>query len=806
MLRNYLKIAWRNLIKRKFYSAINIFGLSAGIAFVLLIAGYVWNELQVNSNIKNANRIFLLKSKFKTDETGFITAAVPNPLSKTLKEEFPNLVTNYYRWLWKSTVVSNGDKHFRENVQMGDTTLISMFNLPLLYGSANTVFKNPDAVVITEEKALKIFDTRNAVGKILTIENNEGAKHDFIVTGVLKNLPANSITSTQAADKMSVNSIFLPITALKNLYGQDDEQDWGTYRVTYIQLNNGVTPNDIIKPIQHVLNLNTDADVQNNLQVNFTSLTDAYLDANNNAVIKMINTLSYTAMFILLMAIVNFINISIGNSTSRLKEIGLRKVFGGVKKQLVMQFLTESLIVVFIAACFSLIIYQLLQPVFSNFIGRNIPSLFSFLFYFIGILVLFILFIGLSAGFYPAIVLSSVKIAESVKGKLKSVNENIFLKKILVGFQFFIAIVVFTSVIIISRQVSYIMNTDLGFNKEQILNVPLPRAWTKDGLRQIENVRNELIKTPGVMQASINYTIPDRNSSIDAGLYRQDQDSSMAIEPFGIISDEKYAETFQIPVLAGKFFSGVSVQDSSSVVINETLVKELGWKSAGEAVGKTLNNTEDNKSYTICGVVKDFHFEPKQATIKPLAFFSVLQTNVYRFISIKIKPGNTEKTIAGIQKKWSLLMPDEPFDYSFMDETLQMTYKSELQLKKASYMATILSLIIVLLGIISIVSLSISKRNKEIGIRKVLGASVFNIIVLFVKDVLMLIVIAAFVACPVVYFIMRLWLNNYAYRIDIGENPFIIVFATMIFITALIICMQTIKTALMNPVKSLRTE
>ncbi len=507
MIRNYFKIAWRNIIKSRFYSVVNIIGLSTGIAFTLLIAAYVWSELQVNKTINKENRIFLLQFKYKTDEGDFVNAA-PNPLSKTLKEQFPNLVTNYYRWLWKSTIVLNGKKHFRENVQIGDTTLISMFRFPLLYGDANTVFKDPDAVVITEEKALKFFGTKDAVGKILTIENNEGVRHDFIVTGVLKNLPSNSVTATQAADKQSSNAIFVSLAALETLYGQDDAQDWNTWRTSYIQLNKNVTPAEITKSIQQILKLNTSADVQQNLQVRFLSLADYYLDANNGAVRKMMYTLSFTALFILLMAIANFINISIGNSTSRLKEIGLRKVFGGVKKQLVFQFLIESFIIVGIAVGFALIFYQLLQPVFSIFIGKSIPSLLSFPFYFIGILTLFVIVIGLLSGIYPAMILSSVKISESVKGKLQSVNENIIFKKALVGFQFLIAIIVFIASIIISKQISYVMNTDLGFDKEQILNVPLPRNWTNNGIKQMETVRNELATLPGVIQASVNYTIP----------------------------------------------------------------------------------------------------------------------------------------------------------------------------------------------------------------------------------------------------------------------------------------------------------
>ena len=591
------------------------------------------------------------------------------------------------------------------------------------------------------------------------------------------------------------------------MYGQIDLDDWNSVIISYIQLNKGVRQGDLIKPLQQLLKLHTSPDVQKNMLVRFVPLSSAYLDANNATIRKMIYTLSLTALFILLMAVVNFINISIGNSTSRLKEIGLRKVFGSAKKQLILQFLTESLILVFIAACLSLIIYQLLQPFFSNFIGKSIPSLLSFPLYFIAILIVFVLIVGLMSGFYPAIILSSVQIAESVKGKLKAVNENILLRKIFVGFQFFIAIVVFISAIIISKQVSYNINTDLGFDKEQLLNIRLPRKWTNEGVRQMETVRNELTALPGVINASVNYTVPGWNASDVPAFYKQGDNDENTVGTFGIISDDKYAETFKIPILAGRFFSGSDVAyDSSSIVINETLLKDLGWHSADESIGKIVINDNDNKSYTISGVVKDFHVESKQITIKPLAFLNIFRNNTYRYLSIRIKPGNIQQTIEALQKKWAALEPDEAFSFSFMDETLEMMYNSDLQLKNASYLATILAVIIVLLGTVGIISLSIAKRTKEIGIRKLLGASVINILALFIKDVLLLIIIATLIAFPTAYLIMKFWLNNYAYRIDINGYPFLTVFLFMMFITTLLICFQTIKAAIVNPVKSLKTE
>ncbi len=806
MFTNYIKIAWRNILKHRLHSAVNIFGLSIGIAFTLLMTAYVWSELNVNKAIPAESSIYLLQSRVK-DGTKDFESYVPVPLAATLKNEYPKLVTNYYRWLWKNTAVSCDNKYFRDAIQIADTTLLHIFGFQLLYGDYATAFTEPNSVVITEEKALQFFHTANAIGKVLTIENNRADKLPFIVTGILKNLPSNSVTETVASNKTSNYSIFIPISAWKNWSAQGDLSDWNNTITTYVQLNKGVTPEQLLQPIRQALATYTSAEQAKSTEVRFIPLTEAYLDANNGTIRKMMYTLSLTAFFILLMAVVNFVNISIGNSTSRLKEIGLRKVFGSAKQQLVVQFLVESLTLVFFAVCVSLIIYQLLQPLFSVLIGRRVPSLFSFPLSAVWILILFIIVVGLLAGIYPATILSSVKVADSVKGKLAKVSENIGLRKTLVVFQFCIAIIVFISAIIISKQVNYNLNTDLGFDKEQVLNIWLPRKWTNHGVKQMEAVRNQIIALPGVMQASISYTVPGWNSADLPIFYRQGKDPDEAVEAFGITSDDKYANTFKIPLLAGKFFSGSDVEyDSSSVVINEVLAKGLGFKYASEAIGKTIKNANDDKSYVIAGVVKNFHIESNQTAIKPLVFFNIFQSNAFRFLSVRIKPGNAQQTLAAIEKKWISLIPNEAFDFTFMDEILQTIYKSEVELKNASYVATLLAIIIVLLGTISIISLNVVKRTKEIGIRKVLGASVAGILSLFISDVIRLIGIAACIAFPAAYFIIKLWLNNYVYRIDMNAYPFMIVFGFMTMITVLLICLQTLKAATANPVKSLKTD
>jgi len=805
MLKNYLKIAWRNLLRRKFYSAINIVGLSLGVAFVFLAGSYVWGELQVNKNFKKVDRIFLLQTGYRGSED--IAAWAPSPFAQVLKETYPHLVSNFYRSFWKSTIISNGEKHFRDNVQVGDSTLIDMFGFSLSYGNPGTLFNNPDAVVITEERALKFFGSANVLGKTLTIQNTEGQNHDFVVTGILKNIPTNSINAVRANTKISANSVFLSVNGVKQFYKGEDFLKWQAYSNSYVEFKEGINPGDLVQPIHQLIDSRVPGESKEGLQISLKALSDYHLDANNGVVRKIIYTLSLTALFILLMAIVNFVNMSIASSISRLKEIGLRKVMGGIKRQLILQFLIEATIISFIAVGFSLLIYQLIQPFAALLLGKELLQLSSMPFYFICIPVVLILFIGLLAGTYPALVLSSVNTVESVKGKLKGVKEHIFLRKALVSFQFFIAIIVFISAVVIARQVHFFLSTDLGFHKDQVLNVELPRNWTAAGVKKIQTIRNEIAASSGVVQTSVSFSIPNRNTTGSPGFYKSGNDPLNVVEPSGIIADEKYAETFGIPVIAGSFFSRKNtLYDSSSIVVNETFVKALGWKSGNEAVGKMLRTQDDNESYTICGVVKDFHFESKQEAIKPLVFFHIQSSTIFRFMSIRLESSDMEQTIAGLEKKWTVLLPGSPFDYSFMDETINTVYKSEIQLKKASFFATILAVVIVMLGIIGMVSLSIAKRTHEIGIRKVLGASVSGIILFFIKDFFWVILVVNLIAWPVSYFMMEQWLNDYAYRIGIGIYPFITVSALLILSTMLLIGIQTAKAATKNPVKSLRTE
>ncbi|MEO8111728.1 MAG: ABC transporter permease [Ginsengibacter sp.] len=799
MLKSYFRIAWRNIVKYRFHSLVNIGGLAIGIAFAFLIGAYVWSALQVNGSLKNDGNQYIIQSRYGNDHTLSLTTI--GNLAKALKEQYPGLVANYYRWDGITSTVSKGDKHFREGMQINDSTIFSMYGFPVLYGNAKTAFDDPFSAVVTEEIAKKFFGKTDVVGQTITIDNFSGDKHDFMISAVLKSLPDNSVTKI---NDNNINGIFLPLASV-NFFNRQVDSWLNTSIVSYVELQKGIKPKQLEQPIRYLIQHNTVPGLSSQIHTALISLNDYYLQANNNLVEKMLYTLSFIAAFILLMAIINFINISISKASSRMKEIGVRKVLGSLKRQLVLQFLTESILLVLFATITALFIYQFARPYFNSILGKNIPSLFSFPLYVYAVPLVMTFIIGVLAGLYPAMVLSSLKSAEVIKGKLTAVKENILLRKSLVAFQFCIAAVVLIGSIIIAKQVNYFFSKDLGYDKEYLLSAQAPRDWSAQGVAHMETVRGELAAMPQVSDVTLSWEIPNGNNGNGAA-YKPGQDSTNATYTELLTTDDNYVSTYKIPLVAGSFFNTTRTNDSTKIVINETLAKTFGWENPHDAINQPIKLQGLNNTFTISGVVKDFHLWSMQGTIPKIAFINVRLTNLYRYLSFRIKPGNIGDEMAALQKKWSALMPGAPFEYTFMDDTLQKIYSAELQLKQAAYAATVLSLIIVLLGVLGLISLSIQKRIREIGIRKVLGSSVAGIISLFMKEFLLVIIIAVAIACPLAYFIMRHWLNDYAYRVNITALPFIISILCLGFITALLICLQTIKAATANPVKSLRSE
>src|SRR5690348_328333 len=801
MFKNYFKTAWRNITRNRFHSSLNIFGLAVGVAFALLVGAYIWDCLGVNKNLKNIDRQYIIQSSWGQSGTYDLTTV--GNLAKALRERYPGLVANYYRWDGITGNVSKGDKHFRENIQINDSTFFEMYGFPVLYGNPETALKEPFTAVITEPIAKKYFGKTNVVGQTLTIENFSGAKHDFMVTAVLKNMPLNSITSINSNN---LNDIFLPASN-DSYFGRQIDSWQNPWIVGCVELQKGISPAELEKPMTDLVKNNTPFGISDQMHPLLVSLNRYYLDANNALVKRTLYTLSFIAAFILLMAVINFINISISKASSRMKEIGVRKVLGGMRRELIQQFLFESLLIAVFSTMIALAIYEVARPYMNAILGADITSLFNFPAYIYAVPFMFVLFIGLLAGIYPALILSSLKSSEVIKGKLSSVGDNILLRKLLVGLQFCIAAIVLTGSIIISQQINYFFGKDIGYDKDYVVTVPVPRDWTPKGRVHMETIRNEFASVPQVQNVTMSYEIPDGNNGDASLTYKLGEDSSKAISTDVLTVDDKYAETYKIPLISGTFFNKDGSFDSSKIVINQTFARLMGWKNPNEAINQPVRITYfGNRIFTIAGVTKDFHFGSMQDNIPLITFINIRFTNQYRYLSLRVKPGNMRETISALQKKWTALLPDAPFAYQFMDDNLKRLYTTELQFRRASFLSVLLSVTIALLGVVGLVSLSIQKRTKEIGIRKVLGSSVAGIIILFIKEFLFMILIGGIIACPLAFIIMNNWLQNYTYRVDITASPFIVSVVCLGLITALLICAQTVKTAMSNPVESLRIE
>lgn len=805
MLKSYIKIAFRNLLKNKVFSLLNIAGLSVAVAFVLAIGIYIYNEWKVNANIQNRDNVYMLQSKWKESGMGLDWTTLA-PLPQTLKENYPNLVQSYYHHDAISSVIIRNNNSFREQLQPGDPNFLDMFGFPLAYGNAANALESPFSLVITEAKAKKYFGKTDVINQTLTILNFSGEKQDFTITGVLKDLPYNTINSYGGG----TCEFFLPTSSLR-FFGKDTLfTRWSNAFIPgYVQLKEGKTPADLQEPIKQILRTHAPNNFLGKLEVYLTPLRKYYLESNNGVAARMINVLAGIVLFILLMAAINFINISIGSSVSRLREIGVRKVMGGTKTQLVKQFLTESTVLAAIASVIALIIYFFATDFFSDILGKKLPGLFS---YPIGLLLIVICFnifvIGAIAGIYPAFVLARQALLSSLKGKLQSVHEKIAFRRSLITMQFIIAIVVLIVSIVVNRQVNYFFNKDLGYDKEQLISMSLPRDWTPQGVRHMEVVRNEFSTLPEIAQASFSFEIPDgRTGQFGSVIYKASSDSTTGVVSQGITSDEYYAATYGLTLSGGDFFTAQKgVIDSASMVINESAAKALGWREPANAIGMQLKKQSDPVTYIVRGVIKDFHFGSMHSNIQPLFFIHVRNRLFYRYLTLKVRPGNMAQTLNAVRNKWAKVLPDAPFEYTFMDETLGKLYRAEVQMKRASDAASVIALMIVLLGILGIVLLSIAKRTKEVAVRKLLGASIFQISFLFFKEFLWSIALSNVIGWPIAWFLLKKWLDNYAYKVSIQSAPFILVGIVLFSLIGFTILLLTKKIALSNTIKNLKTE
>ncbi|MBO9658522.1 MAG: ABC transporter permease [Chitinophagaceae bacterium] len=799
MFRNYFKIAFRNLVRRKLFSAINILGLSVGIAFSMLIGVYIIEEKAVNADIRNVDRQYIVKSDWKVKEMGIDIATV-GPLPKTIREEYPNLVANYYRFNPVTNVVSAGDKHFKENIAIGDTTLVSMYGFPLLHGQPEKAFRDDHSAVITESMARKLFGRTDVLNERITVSSVTGNEDPYLVSAVLKDLGTNSVTGLFD----ETYSVFVPLTGNNYFPGGDPAASWQSiFEVGLIELQPGVTPAALDGPFKQLLEKYTDDNIKNNLKVQLAPVRSYYMMANNNAVQRVIVTLSLVALFIISMAIINFININIGTSTYRLKEIGLRKVFGGARRDLIMQYLIEAMLLTLVAGLFSVLFYEMMRPFFGQVLQAQILPLWDFRWTQTGLLLLLLIGVGLLAGIYPAIVLSAVGISKAVKGKMDDSRGGMLLRKSLLLVQFSLAILVFICGLTISNQVSYIFNKDLGYDKEQVLVVTaFPKQWDSAGVKRMMSVRQGLEQIPAVKAASVTFEIPDRKPPNGVALQPEGMDQPLLVP--GLNVDENYAKTLGLGLSSGTFFNDKGSYVPGQIVINESAAKAFGW-TPENAIGKTLK-IPPSTVLSVKGVVKDFNYSSFNEAIGPLAFFHIEDALSYRFLAVKVAGDDMTAAINSVKSKWKELLPNAPFDYFFMDDKFAALYAAELRLKKATSLATMLNLFIVFMGVFGIISFTIARRNKEIAVRKVLGADIRSILLLFIKEYALLILLANIIAWPLAYWFAHQWLQQYVYRIQQNLTPFMIAGTSVFAIAVVLIGVLSMKPATSSPVHNLRAE
>ena len=698
MIHNYIRIAFRQLRKHAFYAGLNLMGLATALTLAFLIGQFIWGEFQVNRTLHQADRQYILFSHWKDPNMGLDITTLA-PLAKSLREEYPTLVANYYRWDGLTSIVTKADKQFRESIQLGDPTFLSMYGLELLHGDARTALLQPFSLAITKDKALTYFGRTDVVGQILTIQNFSGASHPFTITAVLKNIPENSITQINATIK---NTFFIP-TNTYTYFNRTDFESWQNGVLpSYIELQEGVSPSQLAKPIQHLIKQNASALIQANLRVEPVALTTFYQQKDNGLVSRMLMTLALAGLFILLMAIINCINLSMNQSASRLREIGVRKALGSLQKQLIIQLLTESVLLAVMATGLALGLYPLARPFFEQLVGKPLLPLTNLPLVALSIPLVMAGGISLLAGVYPAFVLSSRPVVDALQRKQPLLVRQLSLRQGLVGFQFLIAIMTLIGAVLVTQQVQYMFSQALGYNQAYVVFSQVPRDWSPAGVRQLEASRRILAKLLAVASVSLSHEIPNGNNGGQPIVYQNGTDSKQAISMQALVSDENYLQTYQIPLVAGRFFGGRDA-DSLSVVLNEKAVRAMGYQKPGYALGKQLRMRSDPRLFTVVGVSRDFHFNSMQQAIQPMLFFSVKGVPIYRYLSFKLHPGSIPASLEAIQQQWSVLFPNAPFEYQFMDQTLEKLYQTELLLQKAAYLTTVLALLVVLLGLVGLV-------------------------------------------------------------------------------------------------------
>ncbi|MBO9152681.1 ABC transporter permease [Chitinophaga sp. GCM10012297] len=786
MLRNYIKIAWRNLWNNKVFGIINITGLTIGLTCCMFILLWVANEWNFNRNHKNLGDIYqVYEHQYYSHGDILTVTATPGPIADQLKAEVPGILKAGHLSWNDEKLFSVGDKHLKFEGQYGNNDILSVFSLPFVEGDPATALKGPNDILLTEKMAHSLFGDAKAIGQIVRVDNKE----DYMVCGVIKDLPANS--------SFTFNWL-LPFERLV----QENEwlKQWGSNAPrTYVRLDPKVDFNKVNARAKGIIQRNHK---DSKTEVFLYPFEDTYLKGQfsegklTGGRIEYVRLFIVVAVFVLLIACINFMNLSTARGIQRSKEVGVRKSIGAGRSTLVSQFLGESFALVFIASALAVLLVWVLLPSFEKMVNVTL-TVKIFTWYNLLGLFLLALFTGFVAGSYPAFYLSSLDPVATLKGGMLRLRSSaIWLRKGLVVFQFVISTVLIVAAFLIYQQIQFIKNRNLGLNKDQVVYM-----LNEDKILQNEDAfRNALAGMPGIVASSTSDQLPIRVGSNFQGVSWPGKGANESVLIDYLWTGFDFDKTMQLEMVEGRMFSPAYPTDQQGLVINETAAKLMKLKQP--YVGQLL--TVDDQQKPIIGVVKDFSTSHLSKKIAPLLMRYTSGTN--RYVLVRVQPGNLDAALASLESVYKKFNPEYPFNIKYLDEYFAKMYASEQVIGRLSAGFTVLAILIACLGLFGLATFTAQQRTKEIGIRKVLGATIGQILVLLSKEFLRLVLIAVAIAMPLAAYFMHDWLNRFAYHVEIAWWVFIVTALLAVTLAMLTVSYQSVKTARMNPVKSLRTE
>ncbi|MDF2187795.1 ABC transporter permease [Paraflavitalea sp. CAU 1676] len=809
MLSHYLRIAFRNMSRQKMYSAIKVGGFAIGIAACLLIGLLVRHELSYDANYKNGNHIYRMIGGYFDNGKEERGVSWPAPFAGALKADFPE-VEKVARIMPAALFYGAGSNQVRrednpmntyeEGFTYADQELLNMFELPMVYGDRAKALAEPYTMVITRKKADKYFPGENPVGKIMFL--NDNVKQPYKIGGVIENWPTTS----------HLQYDFMLTMTGKSLWDGEQTNWLSSNYGTYVQLKPGTDAAQFVKKATKVIidkyylpamkggNQAKAEEEVDKFRMYTQPLQDVHLqsydmfDWEPRGDSRFVWLFVAIACFILVIACINFLNLSTAKSANRAKEVGLRKVIGSQRRSLVSQFLTESILYSVCAFVLGFVLAWAALPLFNQMTGKELTIPFT-AWWLLPLFVVSALFIGLLAGLYPSIYLSSFKPIQVLKGNLARGSRNSGLRSSLVVFQFTTSIVLLIGTVVIYRQMQFILHTKIGFDKEQV--VMLQGAGTLD--KRVFTLKQELLRLRSVKEASVSGYLPIHSKRDGNPFYKEGKekvDASVGGQKWYV--DDSYIPTFGIKLVAGRNFSPSMPTDTQSCVINQAMVKELGLT---DPVGEKITNGWEH--LTVIGVMEDFHFESMKQKIEPLCLTLGRGGDV---VSVKLKQGDAKAAIADISALWKKFAPNQPIRYVFLDESFAKMYAD---VERTGFVFTsfaVLAIIVACLGLFALAAFMAEQRNKEISIRKVLGATVPGLFMLLVNNFLKLIFISLLIAVPVGWWLMNRWLQDYTYRISITWDVFLLAGVAILMIALATICYQSIRAAIASPIKSLRSE